>query len=118
MSSASLYLEAVVVGECQDDKGTPVPVVNVFHYQRPASSTALNKGAFATAFDAAIGTACITELVHTTYTLVKIRVRALDDPTDPYLDVLVGRAGTRTGDRMPLEVALAYELQTGLSGRS
>lgn len=117
MSATSQFIEIAYHKTCQDSKGTPIPFTSVYHYQRTATALPIVKGDIATRWHTAVG---LLELgmVTSDCTEEDVSVRCIDDPLDPYTIQPFTGSGARPTPRLPLGIAFAWELRTGVRGRS
>lgn len=116
MAENSQILQVVTEAHMDAGDETAVsPIVNVYHYKRQSGLLPASKASFRTKF--------LTEVLDNlkvclsaNYITDRIRIRWLDDATDPYTDAALSKDGTVPGDSLPAWVAAMVDIKTGIRG--
>jgi len=95
-----LHLEAVVYGTVASGGSSTIRTVTTFHYRRNAVVVPLDKGAFDTAFQAAI-VVPLAALLNNRWTQTYNTIRAINDPLDVATIFPHAAVGAIAGDSMP-----------------
>lgn len=117
MDAGKQYLEVVCEGHMDPgSEAATSPIVNVYHYKRTSGLLTASKTVFRTKFLTEVLDplkACLS----VKYITDRIRIRVLDDATDPYLDAALAKDGTVVGDSHPATSCAMVDLKTGRRGR-
>ncbi len=112
-----LTAEVQIEGQIASEGASARPWLSIFHLRRANPTLPISKANLASAFITHYAVP-LQALLNNTWTATTVRVRIMEDVTDPFIDtsILGGWVGGVAGDRLPPDNIAFFNVKTALRG--